>query len=588
MLDYQIYFQPERGLWLEFSDPVEYLVTAETGEVQTLLELISHRVEAEHLYAAGWVAYEAASGLDKALVTNDPGGGPLLEFCLYRSVRELPELPSQIPGWSPAGGEEQHHSAGWSVAGRFDQVAHGDAVRRIKQYLRSGDSYQVNYTQKLALNWSGHSSDLFRQMVAAQPGSYSAYLCSDQRVISSVSPELFFSLNGEQIVCRPMKGTAARGLGSMADQESAEMLFRSPKERAENLMVVDMIRNDLGRIAVTGSVAVKRLFELERYPTVWQMTSTVTAQTNRNLAEIFSALFPCASIVGAPKRRTMEIIAELESTSRGVYTGAIGWLAPSRDGCFNVAIRTAELRRDGQLFYGVGGGIVWDSDQAVEAQECLQKARVIAEPAQSDFKLVETLRWSAAEGYWLFTEHLQRLAASADYFDYPLQQADLLSRLGNLVATFEGPMQRVRLTLSKTGEIELSHQPMRFDSQPVKVAIHPKRLTEDSPLRYHKTDPRPWLSGVPAMEGVDDWLLLNSRGELTESTIANLVVCHQGRWITPPLDAGLLPGTYRQRLLQSGRLAEQRVTPEMLSTVTGLALINSVRGWRSAVLVDLP
>lgn len=585
MISYQLHFQPATGRWLEFSDPVSAIVACSPSEVLPALKELQHRVDRERLYGAGCIHYPAATGLDFSLSARTERNGNLLEFSLYRSINWLDRLPEQLPGLAPKGAA-LNPSAGVTLEG-FDAGEHGAAVGSIKRYLQRGDSYQVNYTQRLVGDWPAGSAALFRRMVAAQPLSYASYLVADDRAICSVSPELFFSLQGNQIRCKPMKGTAARGRFHSEDQVAGERLLASDKDRAENLMIVDMVRNDLGRVARTGSVKVEQLFALEKYPTVWQLTSTISAETDASLAELFAALFPCASIVGAPKRRTMEIIEELERDSRGIYTGAIGWLLPDRQAQFNVAIRTATLSQDGHIRYGVGGGIVWDSDPAQEIQECLDKARVLADAEPLPGQLIETLRWSLDQGYWLLEEHLQRLGDSADYFSFRFNRKRVEQSLQAIIAGFRGVTQRVRVGLGTNGDLTITHEPLVLSEQPVRVAVYPRPLSAVNRLRFHKTDPRPWLASVPlsAEAGLDDWLFMNDRGEMTESTIANVVVKHRGKWLTPGLESGLLPGTYRRHLIETGVIAEGSVSRLMLESADEIALINSVRGWRSAILV---
>ena len=585
MISYQLHFQPATGRWLEFSDPVSAIVARSPSEVLPALKELQQRVDGERLYGAGCIHYPAATGLDFSLPARTERNGTLLEFSLYRSVNWLDRLPEQLPELPPQA-VAPNSSAGLTLKG-FDVGEHGAAVESIKHYLQRGDSYQVNYTQRLAGEWPAGSAALFRRMVAAQPLSYASYLLADDRAICSVSPELFFSLQGDQIRCKPMKGTAARGRFQSEDQAAGERLLSSDKDRAENLMIVDMVRNDLGRVARTGSVKVDQLFALEKYPTVWQLTSTISAETDASLAELFAALFPCASIVGAPKRRTMEIIEELERDSRGIYTGAIGWLLPDRQAQFNVAIRTASLDQDGHIQYGVGGGIVWDSDPAQEVQECLDKARVLADVEPLPDQLIETLRWSPDQSYWLLEEHLQRMGDSADYFSFCFNRKQVEQMLKTLIAGFRGIQQRVRIALVANGDLTITHEPLVLSEQPVRVAVYPRPLSAGNRLRFHKTDPRPWLAAVPMASetGLEDWLFMNGRGEMTESTIANLVVKHRGKWLTPGLDSGLLPGTYRRNLIEAGVITEGSVSRSMLESADEIALINSVRGWRSAILV---
>lgn len=352
-------------------------------------------------------------------------------------------------------------------------------------------------------------------------------------------------------------------------------------------MIVDMVRNDLGQLAVPGSVRVPTLFATERYETLWQLTSTVTAETDAPLPAIMQALFPCASITGAPKVRTCAIITELESTPRGIYTGAIGFVLPGGDAQFNVGIRTAHLdRRTGCMEYGTGGGITWDSTAEDEYEECLVKARVLTTP-RPDFQLLETLRWKPAIGYVFLEEHLQRLADAASYFGFPVDLAEARGALAALAPNFISPHhQRVRLLVDEEGAIHctatsLSAAPHRR----WRVALADAPMVETNPFLYHKTTARAhYETARAAYPDMDDVLLWNSRGELTESTTANIVLRYHGRWLTPPVSCGLLAGVYRNLLLRADRIEEAILPLDMLADADALYLINSVRGWIPAVL----
>jgi para-aminobenzoate synthetase / 4-amino-4-deoxychorismate lyase len=323
-------------------------------------------------------------------------------------------------------------------------------VERIKDYLVRGHTYQVNHTFPLRASFTGDPWAFFLDLAAAQQGQYAAFIDTGPLAICSASPELFFRLDGDRLTARPMKGTAPRGRTLAEDESRIAELRRSEKNRAENLMIVDMIRNDLGRVAEIGSVAVPRLFEVERYPTLLQMTSTVTARTQASVAEILAHIFPCASITGAPKVRTMEIIRELEPQPRGIYTGAIGFIAPGRRAQFNVAIRTVLIDRERQqASYGVGSGLVWDSDAATEYAECVLKARVLTERRPS-FQLLEALLWEPDSGYFLLAAHLERLANTAVYFQVPLDRPAIEAYLTEQARTLTEP-GKIRLRVALDG-----------------------------------------------------------------------------------------------------------------------------------------
>jgi para-aminobenzoate synthetase/4-amino-4-deoxychorismate lyase len=453
-------------------------------------------------------------------------------------------------------------------------------VKRIKDLIRRGDTYQVNYTYRLGAGMNLDPWEFFLQLVAAQEAPYGAFVDTGEWVIGSASPELFFQLDGDNIVCRPMKGTAARGLTQAQDQAQAEALRASEKERAENVMIVDMVRHDLGRVAVAGSVTVPHLFAVEKYPTVWQMTSTIEARTSASLSDIFHALFPPASITGAPKVKTMEIIAQLEPSPRRIYTGAIGFIAPGRRAQFNVAIRTLLLdRRTGRAEYSVGGGITWGSQPEAEWQECRNKARILTTwiPA---FSLLETMLWTREEGYFLQGRHLERLEQSALYFGFKLDLPAVRLALGQLAAGFARTRQKVRLVVTKEGRVRLEAEALPSpDPTPPRVTVAPGPLDPANPFLYHKTTNRGLYEAArTACPGYDDVLLFNEKGEVTESTIANLAVEIEGKLCTPPVQCGLLPGTLRAELLERGELVERVIMSKEVLRSPRVFLLNSMRG----------
>jgi para-aminobenzoate synthetase/4-amino-4-deoxychorismate lyase len=453
------------------------------------------------------------------------------------------------------------------------------ALCAIHEAIGAGEVYQVNYTFRLRAPYEGDLLPLFWQLYERQPVPYAAYLDTGAHAIASLSPELFFALDGERITTRPMKGTAPRGLTRADDLQQAERLTRCPKNRAENLMIVDMARNDLGRIARIGSVRVPRLFEAERYATLWQMTSTVVACTDAPLPEIFRALFPAASITGAPKIRATHVIHALERAPRGVYTGAIGVVLPDRHAQFNVAIRTLHYdKAAGQLEYSVGSGIVWDSEQVAEYEECLTKAQVLFAPRPA-FELLETLLWRRGRGYFLLEAHLKRLRDSADYFGFAVDADAVRHQLLTVAERFTAPRYRVRLRVNRYGEAQVEHASLAPERRVWRVALAHEPVNPREVFLYHKTTHRQvYERARAARPDCDDVILWNTRGEITESTLANVVVRLDGRYYTPPVECGLLAGVYREHLLQRGLLRERVLTPDDLRRAEAVYLINSVRG----------
>jgi para-aminobenzoate synthetase/4-amino-4-deoxychorismate lyase len=567
--------ETDRVGWLEFEHPIEVTAAYRRGEVTTLLEQVDAATQGG-LWAAGFVTYEAAAAFDPALVTHRRRSLPLAWFGFFRSPRFHPHLP---PAYAPP----VHLDWVPSLELATYQKIIGEILRRIE----SGDCYQVNFTFRLRAAFAGDPWAIFLELTAAQPTPHSAFIDIGDHALCSASPELFFRLDGSHIVCRPMKGTAPRGLTLEDDRQRALGLFNSEKERAENLMIVDMVRNDLGRIAKTGSVRVGRLFDIERYESIYQMTSTVEAETACPLAEIFAALFPCASITGAPKVRTTEIIAQLEDEPRGIYTGAIGYAKPGRQAKFNVAIRTLHVDRTASTAeYGTGSGIVWDSEAESEYYECATKALVLR-PRPEEFSLIETLRWTPDDGYRLLERHLRRLQSSAEYFDFSIDLTELRVALDGYQDLVARVPQRIRLTVSRRGELHLEHEELEPAGQPWVLVLAVEPVDPENRLLYHKTTDREVYERARGpFPDYDDVLLWNSAGELTESTVANLAIELGGIYFTPPVECGLLPGTQRAELLARGRIRKRILRRQDLALAEDVRLFNSVRGWIPVERID--
>lgn len=559
--------------WLYFSEPRDIITVETLDDVIPALQKVEKYIEQDGLYAAGFLSYESAPAFDPSHPAKPAEGFPYLWFGLYPEPRAVklpnPRGPKPILDWNPTTEREQYNTA----------------IERIKEYISQGRTYQVNYTMRLQADFNSSSWEFFLHLAQHQ-NNHAAYIDTGRYVICSASPELFFQLDGETITGRPMKGTVKRGRTTLEDQAQTEWLKHSEKNRAENVMIVDMIRNDLGRIARVGSVQAPELFHTERYPTLWQMTSTVTAQTSASLTRIFSALFPCASITGAPKVSTMRIINELETTPRKIYTGSIGYIAPNRKATFNVAIRTMLIDREvGRAEYGVGGGIVWDSTSGDEYSEALLKARVLTE-APPEFSLLETLLWTPAEGFYLKDKHIARLIDSANYFDFPISRSREIieSYLREISSGFESP-QRVRLLLDRFGKLLTEAAPY----QPMEKIVHARLAAEpvnsSDVFLFHKTTHREVYERARApFPDCDDVLLYNQHGEVTEFTIGNLIVELDGKLVTPPIECGLLAGTFRADLLETGQVFERRFHVSEIARCTKVFRINSIRRWENVEL----
>lgn len=549
--------------WRHFRNPVALLEAWHSDDVTDALAAVEAHAHAGRI-AVGYVAYEAATALDPHLTTQ-PSEGPLARFAVFDNFEERTTL-----GWKRANIELE-----WRPEIADDVYARG--VERIREAIAAGDTYQVNYTLRLRATAQVDRRALFAQISRCGRTQFSAYLDFGEEWIVSASPELFFELQDNQITCRPMKGTAPRGRTTIEDDRIAAELATSEKNRAENLMITDMVRNDLGRIARLGTVVAEPLFEIERYATVHQMTSTIRAATDATLVEIFRAIFPAASMTGAPKRRTMEIIRDNEASPRGVYAGAIGTIGPGRQARMGVAIRTV-VGRANDLEYGVGGGIVWDSTATEEAAEWRTKTAILR-PAP-EFQLVETLRWTPNEGPWLLDRHMARLRASASYFDFEVDEMGIWAAIAELRE--DGP-RRLRLLVDQTGAFQLLAEPLPEWPHEIRVVIAERPVDSLNPLLFHKTTLR---HHYPARLGFDETLLVNEHGEVTEGTFTNVGFRRGDQWFTPPVECGLLPGTLRAEMIALGEMREATLLVEQLDQVDELRFFNSVRGWSPAVVLD--
>lgn len=558
------------GRWRHFRRPLEIVTALRPQEVLPALRKIEAECARNQRYAAGFLSYEASPAFDAALTTRPPDACPLLWFGLYDAVDDR-ALEDFTRPRSPVTDEE------W-----FPSISHAryaEVFEQLQELIRSGDTYQINFTYRLRAQLKSDPFALFLQLAETQRPPFGAYIDTGEWVVCSASPELFFHRSGAAIESRPMKGTASRGLWFEQDLEHARRLRESEKERAENVMIVDMVRNDLGRIARPGSVRVTNLFDVERYPSVLQLTSTVGADTNATLTDTMSAVFPPASITGAPKARTMEIIAALECSPRRVYTGSIGFIEPGGRSQFNVAIRTVLLDTStGEAEYGVGGGIVADSKLEEEWEESRVKARALAMRPAS-FDLLETLLWNPAGGYVLFERHMKRLLQSADYFGFHLDVLDVRARLDRFANDLGRTAQRVRLLLARGGAVGLTAKPHDPEEGFGDLALAAFPIDSADPFLYHKTTNRDvYADAIAARPGFSDVLLYNEKGQVTESTLANLVVDIAGELLTPSIECGLLPGTLRAHLLEEHKIREETITIDEMLQADARYLMNSVRG----------
>ncbi|MBL8050528.1 MAG: aminodeoxychorismate synthase component I [Anaerolineales bacterium] len=550
--------------WLAFQNPHQIISTKNINEVREALQNVEALVNEKKWHAVGFVSYEAAQAFDSALQVFESTNFPLIWFGLYEnptSLKNLAGLSGLInQSWKPD----------------IDKETYNNAIQKIKDYIANGKTYQVNYTMRLLSDVQPDSFSLFTHLAQTQ-NKYAAFIETDDFAICCASPELFFDLDGDVITSKPMKGTIKRGRTTDEDLINSEWLRTSEKNRAENVMIVDMIRNDLGKIAQRGSVHVPELFAIEKYSTLFQMTSTVKAKTNASVAKIFSALFPCASITGAPKVSTMKIINELETSPRKIYTGSIGYIFPNRQARFNVAIRTALIdKKNKTAEYGVGGGIVWDSEDKDEFEEALLKARVLTNPPQPDFSLFETMLWTKDEGYFLLDKHIARLKDSAEYFDFVFSEEKVANQLS--VISDQLSVARVKIILDKNGNLTSEVKDFDLHEKVFKVCLANESVNSNDVFLFHKTTHREVYENL-FQKKYDDVLLFNEKDELTEYTIGNLVIEQNGELFTPPVSCGLLAGTFREHLLETGKIEEKIIHKYELSSVSKIYLINSVRKW---------
>jgi len=543
--------------WVTFSDEVAVIEVVELSEVLPALRELED-AQSKGLHAVGWIAYEAAPAFDSSLQVHPTiSGQPLLRFTLYKTQNE---------GLLYREGNEYDFS---TPKPSLNQDEFTKAITCIHEAIAAGETYQVNFTYPMYGTYTGDPWTWFRKLRLAQSAQHQAYFEEKDQIVISLSPERFFKHQGDHIFCKPMKGTARPG------EES--LLKKSEKDRSENIMIVDMIRNDLGKIAIKGSVKSESLFEVESYPSVVQMTSTVSAKGSSSPVDWLCALFPCASITGAPKKQTMKWINQLESGPRGIYTGCIGGFYGDGVTEFNVAIRTAILQPESNTFrYHSGCGIVWDSKPEDEYRESILKSAVLTHETKP-FSLIETMRWEPGKGIELWPYHRKRLLRSAAAIGVEVD----LEKLDGLISQLEFPkLGKIRLTLSEAGKLEVEKSPLPLTKEPLSFNVDTE-ITLSSHLELkHKTTRREiYKAARKRHPKVDETLLINENRELMEFSIGNLVWTQNGKAYTPPLSSGFLPGVARAAALDQGKVEERTCRLEDLENAEEIYLINGLRGW---------
>lgn len=554
---------------LVFEKPVKIFTTNKLEEVAGIFAEVEQALD-EGYYVAGCVSYEASPAFDPDLPVHKKTDFPLVWFAAFEGPKRQ-EIKSSggtysVSEWKYDLSYKQYHSA----------------INKIKEAIETAETYQINFTARLEAEFTGDDYSFYEQLARNQQASYSAYLNIGKYRVLSASPELFFRIEQNKITTKPMKGTIKRGRYEEEDLIFKDRLENSKKDQAENLMIVDLLRNDLGKIAVPGTVTVPKLFEVTPYPTVHQMTSTIEAELveDATVFDWFKALFPCGSITGTPKSSTMEYITELENSPRDIYCGAIGYITPDRDAVFNVPIRTVLLdTEENKAVYGVGGGITWNSTVDGEYGEMGTKAQLLAE-RRPEFRLLETLALENGN-YLLLKEHMERLAESANYFGFTIDEKFILSELDHLKETASEGKYKVRLLLSRNGEIEIESVLIKDLEEPIACILAESPIHSDDVFFYHKTTNRGMYEkheqNMP--DGTFSVLLWNERDEITEFTTGNIVVKMNGKYYTPPVSSGLLKGTFRNQLIARGMIEEKIIKTAEIDQFEEVWFINSVRGW---------
>ncbi|MBU0759968.1 MAG: aminodeoxychorismate synthase component I [Candidatus Omnitrophica bacterium] len=572
---------------MAFTDPFRIISCRRIEDVRTAFSEIE-RFLRKGYYAAGYISYEAGFALEDTLERlQEESALPLLWFGIYKGP-----VISKARDNSLSNSKKASYKMS-NLRSNTSRKEYVDNIKKIKGFIRCGDTYQVNYTFKYKFDFRGSAYGLYKDLRGNQRVSYSAFINAGGFSILSLSPELFFRKDRDIIEVRPMKGTLDRGIDLKEDRRNMEILGQSLKDRSENVMIVDLLRSDLGRVSEPGTVRTRKLFQVEKYETLLQMISIVSARLRKDvgLYDLFKAIFPSGSVTGAPKISTMKIINGLEKEPRDVYTGAIGFLAPDDEAVFNVAIRTILVdNKTGKAEMGVGSGIVYDSDPDKEFEECKLKTNFLTQ-AREDFRLIETILWRRGKGYYLLSRHLKRLYSSADYFGFKYERKRLEKQLEKLEKKFKGHYHyRVRVLLDRDGKIRSCFFRIPGSGDKVnRVRFSGKKVSSKEIFFYHKTTRRnlydeelkKWRN-----KGYFDVIFTNEKNQITEGAISNIIIKKGKSYYTPPVTCGLLNGVYRGYLLDSKKIPlKEKVLRE--SDVRGadeIYMVNSVRGMVKVVL----
>ncbi|GAB6886282.1 anthranilate synthase [Streptococcus equinus ATCC 33317] len=555
----------ELGHRLIFENPVKILATKLIDDVEAILKKVVY-YQSQGYYVVGYVSYEAGKAFENnfSVKTFPLSGEYLVYFTVHSEVKKEPfPLDYEMNITMPQVWES-----------KTDKDEYEKAISEIRQQIRQENTYQVNYTVQLHNRINSNLFELYNRLVIEQDAKYNCYIEHDDFAVLSMSPELFFEKNGSKLTTRPMKGTVARGINDTQDFRNKHWLANDSKNRSENMMIVDLLRNDMGRISELGSVIVSKLCDIEQYSTVWQMTSTIESQLKEDVSlfDIFNALFPCGSITGAPKISTMSVINQLETSPRGIYCGSIGICLPHDDrAIFNVAIRTIQVKDD-QAIYGVGGGITWDSEWESEYRETCEKSAFLYK-SQPTFDILTTAKITQKKVIF-FKEHTKRLKSSARFFGWPFSETEFLDKISELLKTLDLSDYRLRVLLHKSGQLSfevsiLEDLPSTF----LQAKLVQREEACDSPFTYFKTSYRPHIPNSDKEQ-----VFISSDGYLQETSIGNIILEIDGTYYTPPVEVGILDGIYRKYLIQQGEVTERYLTKTDLENADHIYVCNSVRG----------
>lgn len=562
---------------LQFSKPIQILTAHTINEIMPCMKMIQKAVKSG-LYAAGYISYEAAPAFNEEFPVKTGNVMPLLWFGIFNEpVNQKLVYMNQSDSSTEV----------WKSSVLVDD--YNKNFNFIQNFIKDNHTEQVNYTLPFESHFSGDPISLYKQLADTQSANYTAYLDIGDFSIISASPELFFHLKDNNITTKPMKGTTGRGHTYLEDINRAKWLRNSKKDQTENRLIIDLMRNELDKIAIPNTIHVPNLYTIEKYPTVYQMTSTVTAQIRKHieLIDIFKALFPSGSITGIPKKETMDIITRLETSPREVYCGAVGYITPHDEAIFNVPIRTVVLNKDnGVARYGVGGAITKDSKQINEYEEILVKTRLLTNKIQN-FKLLESLGLINGE-YLLLKEHMKRLKESALYFDFKLYLNRIKNDLIDLSNVYRQGKWKVRLLVNKEGKHSIKVESMIPPTGELKVKLAQKPIDKNNIFLYHKTTNRS-IYETSRLQDDDlfDTILWNEQGEITEFTTGNFVAELNKKLYTPPIHCGLLAGTFRESLLKKGIITERKIMIDELNDYEKIWFINGVRKWVPVRLLSL-